>query len=201
MDTITLDMRGKPCPAPVVETKKILDNLEEGVVVVIVDNEISKNNVERFAKKSGCSTDVSREDNFFKIIVTKGITCNIDFKNENKKEDKSKSYILYIKNSVMGHGDVELGNILIKAFFKTLLDNDKKPDSIIFLNKGVFLVCEDSEIIDELVVLEKEFKVEILSCGTCLDYYNLKEKVKIGVVSNMFDIQNKLITAENVVTP
>ena len=101
----------------------------------------------------------------------------------------------------MGMGNDELGIILIRAFFKTLIENDKKPKKIIFVNSGVKLVVEGSEILEELEKLSKEFNIEILACGTCLDYFNLKEKIKVGSISNMFDIQNELIEAIKIVTP
>ena len=119
MSTIKLDMRGKACPAPVVETKKALDSMDEGIVVVTVDNEVSKNNVIRFAKKAGCTVDVESKENIFEITVVKGYSCNIG-QEEDDKHSEEGSYILYVKNNIMAHGNEELGNILIKAFFKTL---------------------------------------------------------------------------------
>jgi selenium metabolism protein YedF len=197
MSLIKLDMRGKPCPAPVVETKKALDSIDEGIITVIVDNEVSKNNVTRFVAKSGYSADVSEENGVYTITVTKGFTCDVNY--ENDKRDSS--YVLYVKSSEMGHGDVELGSVLMKAFFKTLVDSEKKPKTIIFVNKGVFLVTKGSNVLEELKVLNEKFNTEILACGTCLDFYNIKDQLKVGVISNMFDIQNCLINAEKIITP
>jgi selenium metabolism protein YedF len=199
MSSVKLDMRGKPCPAPVVETKKALESVDEGIITVIVDSEVSKNNVTRFVAKSGYSADVSEENGVYTITVTKGFTCEVNYENNDDKRDLY--YVLYVKNSEMGHGDVELGSVLMKAFFKTLVDSEKKPKTIIFVNKGVFLVTEGSNVLEELKVLNEKFNTEILACGTCLDFYNIKDQLKIGVVSNMFDIQDKLIKAKKIVTP
>ncbi len=195
--TKKLDLKGKPCPTPVVETKKALDSIDEGIVIVEVDNVVSKNNVERFAKKAGCFVEVEEKDGVFTLTITKGFTCEIPVQRENNLEN----YILYINKNTMGMGNDELGTILIRAFFKTLIENDKKPKKIIFVNSGVKLVVEGSEILEELEKLSKEFNIEILACGTCLDYFNLKEKIKVGSISNMFDIQNELIEAIKIVTP
>ena len=196
--TKKLDLKGKPCPTPVVETKKALDSIDEGIIVVEVDNLVSKNNVERFAKKAGCSVEVEEKEGTYILTITKGFTCNIQLE---KTGESSGDYLLYINKDVMGMGNNELGKILIKAFFKTLIDNENKPKTIIFVNSGVKLVVECSEILNELDKLNKDFNIEILACGTCLDYFNLKDKVKIGSISNMFDIQNALIDAVKIVTP
>ena len=195
--TKKLDLKGKPCPTPVVETKKALDSIDEGIVIVEVDNVVSKNNVERFAKKAGCFVEVEEKDGVFTLTITKGFTCEVPVQNKDNLED----YVLYINKNTMGMGNDELGTILIRAFFKTLIENDKKPKKIIFVNSGVKLVVEGSEILEELEKLSKEFNIEILACGTCLDYFNLKEKIKVGSISNMFDIQNELIEAIKIVTP
>ncbi len=195
---VKLDLKGKPCPTPVVETKKALDAIDEGIVIVEVDSEVSKNNVERFAKKNGYFVEVEDKDGIFILTITKGFSCEIP---KNNIEKKVSSYVLYINKDTMGIGDNELGRILIKTFFKTLIDNENKPRTIIFVNSGVKLVVEGSEILNELDKLNKDFNIEILVCGTCLDYFNLKDKVKIGSISNMFDIQNTLIDAVKIVTP
>ena len=194
-----LDLKGKPCPTPVVETKKALDSIEEGIIVVEVDNEVSKNNVERFAKKYGCIVEVEKKNGVFILTITKGFTCEIPQSKEDKKV--TSDYILYINKDSMGVGDKELGKILIKAFFKTLIDNPQKPKTIIFVNSGVFLTVEGSEVLKELKELKEKYNVEILACGTCLDFYNLKEKIKVGTISNMFDIQTSLTEAKRIITP
>ena len=193
-----LDLKGKPCPTPVVETKKALDEIDEGIIVVEVDSEVSKNNVERFAKKSGCSVDVEEKEGVYILTITKGFSCEVEFADS---EDSESGYLLYINKDTMGTGNEELGKILIKAFFKTLVDNDKKPEKIVFVNSGVKLVVEGSDVLEELKILNKEHNIEILACGTCLDYFNLKGKIKIGTISNMFDIQNALMNASRIITP
>ncbi len=197
--TINLDLKGKPCPTPVVETKKALDSINEGIIVVEVDSEVSKNNVERFAKKYGCNVDIEENNGIFILTITKGFTCELS--NSKIKNANRDDYLIYVNKNTMGIGNEDLGKILIKAFFKTLIDNEKKPKTIIFVNSGVFLTVEGSDLLNELTKLEKEFSVEILVCGTCLDFYNLKEKIKVGTISNMFDIQNTLINSNKIINP
>ena len=99
---------------------------------------------------------------------------------------------------LMGRGDAELGSILIRAFFHTLGEVDPVPDTIIFLNTGVRLACEGSVVRDDLRALEAD-GIEMLACGTCLGYFELKEKLAVGQVSNMYDIAETMLRAGKIV--
>ncbi|MEO0226156.1 MAG: sulfurtransferase-like selenium metabolism protein YedF, partial [candidate division WOR-3 bacterium] len=114
-----------------------------------------------------------------------------------KPETKRESVFL-IASDTIGQGSDELGKILIKVFFNTLLETDPKPERLIFMNNGVKLTTEGSELLDSLNKLTKQ-GVELLVCGTCLDYFGLKEKVKVGRISNFFEITEVLINTEKVV--
>ena len=83
---------------------------------------------------------------------------------------------------------------------KTLLDLKPIPSRLIFINSGVRLTTEGSEVLESLKALSEK-GVEILSCGTCLDFYHLKEKLKVRVVSNMFDIAQSLMEADRLIRP
>jgi len=99
---------------------------------------------------------------------------------------------------VLGRGDDTLGNVLIKSFFYTLNENDVVGKTLIFLNSGVKLTCSGSEVLEHLMSLEKR-GTEILSCGTCLDFYGLKEKLCVGKITNMYHILELLIKAPKVI--
>jgi selenium metabolism protein YedF len=88
----------------------------------------------------------------------------------------------------------------MRSYLKTLLELDTKPNRLILINSGVWLSSEGSDVLETLKVLS-ERGVEILSCGTCLDFYGLKEKLKVGIVSNMFTIAQTLLEAKRVVRP
>ena len=108
--------------------------------------------------------------------------------------------ILLIANDEVGHGSSELGRILMRSFLKTVVGTETKPERALFLNAGVRLTTEGSELLEEIRALE-EAGVRVLSCGTCLDYFHLKDKLKVGQVTNMQDMVTALMTADWVVRP
>jgi len=111
---------------------------------------------------------------------------------------ESQTYVVVVTTDTFGQGDSTLGKLLMKNYIYALKELDNKPSSIIFLNRGVFLTTEGSEVINDLKELEK-IGVEIISCGTCLDYYNLKEKLQVGSVGNMYTIAEKMSKSRAVV--
>ncbi len=193
-----IDARGLACPQPVLMTKKALEGMEEGSFTIVVDSAISKDNVVRFATSQGCDTRVEEKDGEFHVHVVKGGAENTP--GEEVKEAPASNIAVYVHSDRMGQGDDALGRILIKGFLKTIKDVDPKPRRMIFVNSGIFLTTEGSEVIDALKELE-EMGIEILSCGTCLDFFNRKDALKVGLASNMFDITSALMEADKVVIP
>ena len=108
--------------------------------------------------------------------------------------------VVFVASNLFGVGDEKLGQILMKAFVKTLKELDTQPAKVIFANSGVRLTTEGSDLIDELRALEEE-GVEIISCGTCLDYYGLVDSLQVGVSSNMYEIASTLVEADRIVKP
>ena len=108
--------------------------------------------------------------------------------------------VVYINSDLLGVGDEALGSFLMKAFLKTLLDLEKMPDRLILINSGVRLASEDSKVLDTLRMLSEK-GVEIVSCGTCLDFYKLREKMSVGKISNMFDIIQSMLGADCLIRP
>ncbi len=188
---MVVDARGLPCPKPVLKTKEALDAVGEGVVEVLVDSEASRENVKRFAERQGCTVEVRKEEGYWRLLITKGFTCQVPSVSESKKK------VLLVLSDSMGE-ERELGDILIRAFFSTLKESSQKPDRIILINRGVFLTTQGSKLIDVLKELE-ELGIEIYSCGTCLDYFGLKDKLMVGKVTNMYDTVEALMDAEDVV--
>ncbi len=193
-----IDAKGKACPQPVLMTKKALSEMEAGAFTVLVDSAISKDNVVRFATSQGCETRVEEKDGVFSIEVVKGDAG--ESAGNAAEEAASSNITIYVHSDRMGQGDDTLGSILIKGFLKTLKDVDPKPRRMIFVNSGIFLTTEGSAVIDALKELEA-MGIEILSCGTCLDFFNRKEKLQVGVASNMYDIASALLQADKVVIP
>jgi len=190
-----IDCRGMACPQPVVTAKKALDESEGEGFVLIVDNPSARDNVERFAQSQGAMVDVEKKGNEFFLHIQKKGTCELA--GSVQKIDK---VVVYINSNLLGIGEEALGTILMRAFLKTLLDLKPIPSKLIFINSGVRLTTEGSEVIETLKAISEK-GVEILSCGTCLDFYGLKEKLKVGVISNMYDIAQSLLEADRLIRP
>ncbi|WP_207727164.1 sulfurtransferase-like selenium metabolism protein YedF [Anaerosolibacter carboniphilus] len=189
-----VDARGMNCPKPVIETKKVLDALKEGSITTIVDNEIAKENVLKLVQNMAYKADVKEQGgNYYIHIYKEG-----SHKETGMKPINHKDMVMLIGSEVMGEGSFELGKVLMKGFIYTLTESKPYPKALLFVNSGVRLTTEGSEVIDYLRQMEGE-GVEILSCGTCLDYFNLKNKLLVGGVSNMYTIVEKMNGAKNTI--
>jgi len=193
-----IDCRGLACPQPVITTKQALDRMQEGELIVIVDNTVSCNNVERFARSQGCSVEIKEEGKDFHLHIQKAKSSRSA--ESSQEEKKVQEVVVYINSHLMGVGEEALGAILMRSFLKTLVDMETKPSRLILVNAGVRLSSEGSEVLETLRALSEK-GVEILSCGTCLDFYGLKEKVKVGKISNMYDIAHSLMEADRLIRP
>jgi selenium metabolism protein YedF len=194
----SIDVRGLACPQPVLETKKVLENEEFDVLEIIADNETAKENLSSLLKKMNFQIlSISRKDDNFHILVA-GNEKQIH--NEVKiDKPKLEGKILLFTADTLGKGNEELGKMLIKAFTHTLTELNKKPKTMIFMNSGVKLCVENAETIANLKKLQAE-NVQLLVCGTCLNFYNLTDKLKVGEISNMYDISELLSSNSLVVT-
>ncbi len=190
-----IDCRGLACPQPVLTTKKAMEESPDKEFILIVDNPSARDNVERFAQSQGAKVRVDQRGNDFYLHIQKG-----ELEEKMELATKAEKIVVYINSNVMGVGDEALGTILMRSFLKTLLDLKPIPSKLIFVNAGVRLTTEGSEVLESLKALSGK-GVAILSCGTCLDFYGLKEKLKVGVISNMFDIAQSLLEADRLIRP
>ena len=190
-----VDCRGMACPQPVVTAKKALDESEGKEFILIVDNLAARDNVERFAQSQGAVAAVQEKGNDFYLRIQKGSACDLG-----ASAQKAEKVVVYINSNLLGIGDEALGTILVRSFLKTLLDLKPIPSKLIFINSGVRLTTEGSEVLETLKTLFQT-GVEILSCGTCLDFYGLKAKLKVGIISNMYDIAQSLLDADRLIRP
>jgi len=193
-----LDCRGLSCPQPVVNTKQALDRMKGEELIVIVDNASSCNNVERFVQSQGCSAEIRQRDQDFYIHVQK--TEGGDGEKTPQSDKKARKVVVYISSQHLGSGDEDLGSFLMKAFLKTLLDFETQPNRLILVNSGVQLAAEGSKVLETLQMLSEK-GVEIICCGTCIDFYELKGKVKVGRISNMYEIIESMLEADRVIRP
>lgn len=195
-----INAKGLLCPQPLILTKKEVENSTETEFVTIVDNETAVKNLEKFAKSSNLLVNIeNKSDKEFHVFITK--TKDSDLKNPVDFCDitDNSNVVLSISKNFMGDGSEELGKILIKGFVYTVSEYENLPKTIIFFNSGVKLTTEGSECIDDLKKLQEK-GVKIISCGTCLDYYNLKEKLLVGEVSNMYTIYETLYKSSKVIS-
>ncbi|MGE0089894.1 MAG: sulfurtransferase-like selenium metabolism protein YedF [Bacteroidales bacterium] len=198
----TIDAIGKLCPIPLIMTKKALGELKENELLeVLMDNETSVKNVTRYIEEMGMKPRTEKKDSIYHVFVNKtgevleSINvedfCTID-------SEKLSDYVISFQKNKLGEGSDELGTILAKAFINTLPEIDVKPKKLVFLNSGIYLTLKDSTVIDTLKKLE-QMGIEILVCGTCLDYFKKKEELGVGIVSNMYVILETLSKASKVI--
>lgn len=192
---LEIDARGLLCPKPVIQTKKAVESLEAGMVTTIVDNETARENVIKFAKSQNYHFEVRQVDGYYYIDIYK---TEVFFEPEILPQAKprlSELAILVGKNT-LGDGDETLGEVLIRGYFYTLTELEPFPKAILFLNSGVRLTVEESPVLEHLRFLETN-GVELLSCGTCLDYFGIKDKLAVGGIGNMYTIVEILNKAKN----
>ena len=199
-----IDCRGMACPLPVVNAKKAAEGLNPGdVLTVLVDNEIAVQNLTRFAEHKGFAVSAQKKaEQEYAVIMTVAGTA-ADAKEEEivcAVDARSKGMLVVLSANVMGTGDAKLGTALMKAFVFALTKQDQLPDTILCYNTGASLTCEGADTLEDLKLLESE-GVTVLTCGTCLDFYGLKEKLAVGGVTNMYDIVERMENAAQIIKP
>lgn len=197
---IEVDGRGQLCPKPVIMTKKELDKLDEGTVVTIVDNEVAKENISKLATGMGLDYTVEHtKDEEYYIYINKWQTEKIVEPEIFHESNKSDNVVIVFNSDEMGRGNEELGHILVKGLIYTIKETTPWPSTIIFYNSGVKLACEGSEALDDLKYMA-DHGVEVLSCGLCLDYYKIQDRLKVGEITNMYNIYEKLRNSSKTIT-
>lgn len=212
-----IDARGLQCPFPVIEAKKALKEMKEGSIRILVDNEIAVQNLTKMAmqKQLEVSSEKEGDDFLVSISVISSMEESVTYDNFFEKsqqipklskgleelfETKTKKTIIVISSDQFGNGDEKLGKTLMKGFLYAVSKQEKLPEVIIFYHQGAKLTTNESENIQDLKEMEAE-GVEILTCGTCLDYYGLTEKLAVGSITNMYDIVEYLMSDAKIIRP
>lgn len=188
----TVDARGLACPQPVILAKKALERHDE--VTVIVNDTTARENVKKLAASLGHAVVEERQGSETRITITRAGSCPL-------AEDIISAggpVVVTISSDTMGRGDDTLGTVLMKSLIHTLLDTSPRPDSMIFFNAGVRLTVEGSDVLDDLRALA-DAGVKVLACGTCLNFFEIKDKLAVGAVSNMYDIARTMLNAGRLV--
>ncbi len=191
-----LDCRNWQCPKPVIEVRKALLADPQQTLEVLLADEAAYENVSRLAQKSGFSVEEKSGDGFTSLTLKP---------NQAPPEVAAKpqldgSTILFCASEVMGDGDEEFGRLLLKNFLITLLDTVQIPDCIYFVNSGVKLACAPADTVEILEKLACR-GVDIASCGLCLEYYHLKQDLRVGRITNMLEIAEAQLSAGRIIRP
>jgi len=187
----TLDARGQACPQPVILTRKALAEGGFDLLEVIVDDASSRENVERFAAYANCTVEaVAEEGPVSRVLIRPGALPAPEARPAPAPEAPAATVL--ITSAGIGSGDEKLAALLMRGFLYTLTEGEITPARIILMNGGVRLAVEGS---DALVNLRRlaDRGVEILACGTCLEFYQLKDALAVGRVSNMYEIAGLLL--------
>lgn len=204
---IKVNAIGEACPIPVVKTINAVKELNgPGMVEVLVDNDIAVQNLTRMANHNGYEVKAEKlEEKKYQVTITVGEAADPKESKASEAEvscepDRKSNKVVVISSNTMGTGDEELGGILLKGFIFALTQQEELPSTMLFYNGGAKVTCENSPSIDDLKSLEAQ-GVEILTCGTCLNFYGLTEKLQVGGVTNMYDIVETQLHADLIVKP
>ncbi len=202
---IEVNAMGENCPIPVVKTKRVFDTMSvSDLVVTRVSEEMQANNVAKMAGKYGYEATVEKVSDDEWRCTTKAIIAGKEIVEQ--AEDCAcscsgkKNTVVAIGSNKMGEGSDELGSALMKAFVYAITQLDTLPDTIILYNGGAYLSCEDSPVLGDLQALAEK-GVQILTCGTCLNFFGITDMLQVGEVSNMYDIVETCMKADRILKP
>ena len=190
-----IDCRGQQCPQPVIQVRRQLLAEPAAPLQVLVDDAAARDNIGKLAAGMGFAVGTA----------TEGTTCRLTLTPGARPDAASGAAaggptVVLVATEQMGSGDDQLGRILLKNFFFTLAENDKAPDLLLFVNGGARLTVAGSELIEALHKLA-DLGADIATCGLCLDFFGLKDKLAVGRVTNMLEIATVLQQAGRVIRP
>ncbi len=193
---IKVNAIGDACPIPVVKTKKAMQEANGAETIeVLVDNEIAVSNVTKMAASAGANVTSEK-------VAEKEYKITIELTGEDASCEacEEENLVVVVSSDRMGNGNDDLGKVLIKGFLFAVTQLDKLPKTILFYNGGATLTAEGSDSLEDLKHMEEQ-GVEILTCGTCLNYYGLSDKLQVGSVTNMYTIVEKMAGADKIIKP
>jgi len=200
-----IDPSGQQCPAPLIATRRALKETSDGEsFMVITDSQTSFSNISRFLRDNVTEFTSEETNGIWTLTITKGssgaYTNPEDYCTNAIPHFSQGDFIIAFTSDRMGEGDSDLGHLLIANFIKAVKDLDKLPSKMVFYNRGVMLCVENSLVAGHLKEMER-MGVTLLICETCVKHYSLEEKIKIGTLSNMFEIAQVMANAGNIVKP
>jgi len=205
MKSVVVNAVGEQCPIPVVKATRALRAMTEpGILEVHVDNEIAVQNLTRMAGGHHLAVRAEKTG-AAEFVVTMEVTAPVGGTPVEEPEmacapDMRSDFVVAVDTDVMGRGSDELGRTLMKGFLFAVSQLPRLPKTILFYNGGAKLTVEGSDSLEDLKKMEAQ-GVEILTCGTCLNFYGLTEKLAVGSATNMYSIVETLAGAGKVVKP
>jgi selenium metabolism protein YedF len=186
---VEVDVRGLICPEPVVRTRKALEESTPGrTVVVTTDSPVSRDNIVRFAERAGCRVEVSEpEAGVYKVHLVRASVCEV--------AAPLTGGVILVSSDRLGRGDDELGRLLMTLFLRTLVEMPSRPAVLALMNGGVKLALADAETLAPLQAMANQ-GVKVMVCGTCLDFFGVKDRVRAGTVSNMYELAEVLLASD-----
>ncbi len=199
----TIDVRALDCPKPVIETQKAIKEADVTELEILIGNPTAKENLKRFAETGKYAYDLADHgDGTFTMVIKKeaGETVNEAADNFVATCDiPVGGKTILIASDTLGKGEEELGKLLMKSFVYTLTQTEPYPEKVLLLNSAVRLSTQNEEIIEHLKDLESK-GTKVFSCGTCLNFYQLAEELKVGAIGNMYDVVEALYAAPDTIT-
>lgn len=205
MRNIVVNAIGEQCPIPVVKATRALREMTgPGTLEVHVDNEIAVQNLTRMAGGHHLTAKAEKRGER-EFVVTMEVTVPVGGTAAEEPEmtcvpDQRGELVVAVDTDVMGRGNDELGRTLMKGFLFAVSQLPWLPKTILFYNGGAKLTVEGSDSLEDLKSMEAR-GVEILTCGTCLNFYGLTEKLAVGSATNMYSIVETLSGAGKVIKP
>lgn len=218
---IVIDAFGETCPKPVIRAMKALaEPGADGSVRVLVDNTVAVENLKRLAASKQGSAEVAEVEGGWAVTVSgvpaelagnpqgtdaalaeAGIACSVSGDGDAAAPAPAarRQVTVFVGSSTFGQGAEELGRILIKGLVYAFSQADEVPHRIVFFNDGARLTCEGSEMLDDIRELERR-GCEVLTCGTCLDFHGIKDRLAVGGVTNLYAISEIALGPDKVVT-
>ncbi len=206
----TIDLRGLPCPEPVLRTKKLFDDQSVEAVEALVDDDVCVNNLLRLSRSIKAQAQSSRGDGYFTVEIARGAKAQShshaaapqagSFEKKERREGSKAGTIIFLSKDTFGGGDPEFSRTLLNLFLQSALEAGHEPQAILMANTGVRLMARDSAVLPVLNDF-RERGCEVLACGLCVEFYGLKEDIPKEQITNMFAIVEYLFAAEKVLSP
>lgn len=193
-----IDARGLSCPAPVLQTKIAIEEGALKAIRVVVDNEAAQQNVKRFLESQGFDVALKKVDDHYSVSGQCDKVTAKQPSETSEAEARQKKIMIMIATDRIGYGDDELGLKLMVNFIRTLKEMGPDLWRLVFVNNGVKLAIQSSEVLGDLKELEGS-GLQILVCGTCLTHFDLLEQKRVGETTNMLDIVTAMQLADKVI--